>query len=286
MTDAPGLLTRFLLEDLDIRGAVVQLGATWSALQAGRNYPPAVRGMLGEMSAVSAIIAGNLKQPGRITFQIQGHGPVGLLVVDCTASLNLRGYAKHDSELPAAQDLGALVGDGHLLLTLDNEHMRQPYQSYVPLHGDDVASTFEHYLGQSEQQPAGLWLAADENAAAGLFLQKLPDADLRDPDGWERVRQLAATLKPAELLGLPVETLLARLFHEETVRVFAGRPVTHICLPDRAKIEDMLRSIGEAELRSLIAERGSVEVHDDLSNLTYHFSAEDIARIFVPPTLH
>ena len=88
---------RFLLEDLDIRGAVVRLTDVWQAMQATRNYPPAVARLLGEMSAVSAVIAGNLKQPGRLTFQISGHGPVSLLVIDCAETLNLRGYAKADS---------------------------------------------------------------------------------------------------------------------------------------------------------------------------------------------
>ena len=85
---------RFLLEDLDIRGAVVRLTDVWQAMQDGRGYAPAVAHLLGEMSAVSAVIAGNLKQPGRLTFQITGHGPVSLLVIDCAETLNLRGYAK------------------------------------------------------------------------------------------------------------------------------------------------------------------------------------------------
>ncbi|TAH50648.1 MAG: Hsp33 family molecular chaperone HslO [Betaproteobacteria bacterium] len=275
----------FLLEDLDIRGAVVQLTDVWQAMQTGRSYAPAVARLLGEMSAVSSVIAGNLKQPGRLTFQITGHGPVSLLVVDCSESLNLRGYAKA-AGVPEGDTLADLVGDGRLQLSLDIEGMDQPYQSMVPLEGSSIAACFEHYLAQSEQQPAGLWLASDPRAAAALFVQKMPGADLKDIDGWSRVHQLAQTVRADELLGLPAEGLLRRLFAEEAVRVFAPRAVTHDWPADPEKVATMLRALGEDEVRTLLAEHGEVVVHDDLSNHTYRFDAADVDALFRPPTLH
>ncbi|MBS0511471.1 MAG: Hsp33 family molecular chaperone HslO [Proteobacteria bacterium] len=276
---------RFLLEELDIRGAVVHLTDVWQAMQADRNYAPAVASLLGEMSAVSSVIAGNLKQPARLTFQITGHGPVSLLVVDCSQSLNLRGYAKAEG-MPQGGTLADLVGDGRLQLSLDVEGLDQPYQSLVPLEGASIAECFEHYLVQSEQQPAGLWLASDAHAAAALFVQKLPGADLKDIDGWSRVQQLAQTVRADELLGLTAEALLGRLFAEESVRVFEPRAVTHDWPADPEKIANMLRALGEDEVRTLLAEHGEVVVHDDLSNHTYHFDTADVDALFRPPTLH
>jgi molecular chaperone Hsp33 len=276
---------RFLLENLDIRGAVVRLDDVWQALQAGRDYPPAVANLLGQLSAVSALITGNLKQAGRLTFQIQGHGPVGLLVVDCNAELNLRGYARVDA--PASgEHLDQLVGDGRLQLTLDVEGLEQPYQSVVPLEGDSIAATFEHYLAQSEQQPAGLWLASDDQRATLLFLQKLPGADDKDIDGWNRAHQLAQTVRPDELLGLEPEALLGRLFAEEDVRLFDARPVIHHWPPDRDKIAGMLQSLGAEQVRAILEEHGEVVVKDDLTNHSYRFDAADLDALFHPPTLH
>jgi molecular chaperone Hsp33 len=295
MIGADSYIQRFLLEELDIRGAVVRLGAVWEALQAGRDYPPAVATLLGEMSAVAAVIAGNLKQPGRLTFQIQGHGPVGLLVVDCTETLNLRAVARLDRPLAGAADFTTLVGDGRLQLSLDAPTMREPYSSLVPLQGEDIAAVFELYLTQSEQQPAGLWLAAAETASAALFLQCLPGANERDPDGWNRVRQLAQTVRPTELLELAPAELLNRLFAEERIRLFDSRPITHRWPPDRDKVVGMLRSLGEAEVRQILAENGEVLIRDDLSNHDYRFDKDDIDLIFalpdddsgfVPPTIH
>ncbi len=280
---------RFLLEDLDIRGAVVRLTGVWQAMQTGRSYAPPVAHLLGQMSAVSAVIAGNLKQPGRLTFQITGHGPVSLLVVDCAETLNLRGYAKAEGA-PAADELGdslgELIGDGRLQLSLDIAGLDQPYQSLVPLEGASIAECFEHYLEQSEQQPAGLWLASDAEGAAALFVQKMPGADLKDIDGWSRIHQLAQTVRADELLGLRPEELLRRLFAEENVRLFEARAVTHDWPADPQKVAAMLRGLGEDEVRAILAEHGEIIVHDDLSNHTYRFDAADVEALFKPPTLH
>ena len=276
---------RFLLEDLDIRGAVVRLTDVWQAMQSGRSYPPAVARLLGEMSAVSAVIAGNLKQPGRLTFQISGHGPVSLLVIDCAETLNLRGYAKAD-HAPTGDSVPELIGDGRLQLSLDIPGMDQPYQSLVPLEGDSIAAIFEHYLVQSEQQPAGLWLACSGNAAVALFLQQLPGADVKDLDGWSRVQQLAHTVREDELLGLDAAEILRRLFAEENVRLFEARAVTHDWPADPEKVATMLQSLGEDEVRAILAEHGEIVVHDDLSNHTYRFDAADVDALFHRPTLH
>ncbi len=276
---------RFLLEDLDIRGALVRLTDVWQAMQDGRGYAPAVARLLGEMSAVSTVIAGNLKQPGRLTFQITGHGPVSLLVIDCAATLNLRGYAKAEAT-PATGTLAELVGDGRLQLSLDIEGLDQPYQSLVPLEGDSIAAVFEHYLAQSEQQPAGLWLACSPQAAVALFVQKLPGADTKDLDGWSRVQQLAHTVREDELLGLDAEEILRRLFAEENVRLFEARRVSHDWPADPDKITEMLRALGEDEVRAVLEEHGEVVVHDDLSNHTYRFDRSEVDALFRPPTLH
>lgn len=275
---------RFLFEDLDIRGALVRLGPAWRAMTAGRGYAPVVRELLGELAAVSTLIGNNLKTPGRLTFQVQGHGAVSLLVVDCDEQLRLRGAARAPADL-ATMPVPHLLGDGQLVLSLQSDSAQQPYQSYVPLEGETLAAIFEHYLAQSEQTPARLWLAADGEHACGLFLQKLPQADERDADGWNRVCQLAATVKPGELT-LPVETLLGRLFPEETIRLFEARPVSYHSPRDETKVLEMLHSLGREELKSILAERGEIHIHDEIGNHEYRFGPELLDQLFPPPTLH
>jgi molecular chaperone Hsp33 len=181
-----------------------------------------------------------------------------------------------------------LLGTGQLVLTLQtNVATEHPYQSYVPLEGDSLAAIFEHYLAQSEQAPARLWLAADDHHACALFLQKLPDADKRDADGWNRVQHLAATLQPGEL-ALPPEALLTRIFPEETVRLFDPLPVSYHCPRDEAKVTDMLRSLGRDEVEAALADTGAISIHDDICNHEYRFGREVLEHLFdAPPrTLH
>ena len=269
---------RFLFEDLDIRGALVSLGNTWHEMHAGRNDPPAVTALLGELAAVAALIAGNLKTPGRLTFQLQGHGLVSLLLVDCDEQLRLRGTARHAGAAPPAPSFHDLLGDGWLILTLQTNR-GDPYQSVVPLVGASLTEVFEHYLAQSEQQPARLFLTAGDNFAGGLFLQKLPDADAKDADGWNRILHLAATLRPAELAE-PAANLLMRLFPEENIRLFDPRPVRYHCPRDEEKVLAMLKSLGRAEIEAALAEQGEIAVEDDVCRQSYRFGPEILQRLF------
>lgn len=270
---------RFLFDDLDIRGAVVRLDTVWEKLMAGRNYPAPVIELLGQMSATSVLLADNLKQPGRLTIQLRGNGPVSLLVIDCNEQLNLRCMAHHGETVEPAPAID-LLGHGELLLSLDAPTMREPYQSVVPLDGNTIAEVFEHYLMQSEQLASRFFLAASASGAAGLFLQKMPSADQRDPDGWARVEALAATVKPEELLGLATDDLLTRLFHEETVRVFNAGPVSNDYPPDWGKVRNMLLALGREDVYGSLKENGAIVIHDELSNHEYRFSKADIDELF------
>lgn len=274
----------FLFEHLDIRGALVTLDRTWHELVAGRDYPDDVTHILGEMAAVTTLIAANLKQPGRMTFQLRGEGPINLLVLDCDERLGLRGMARwNPPTLTPGMAAPQLLGDGQLLLSLDAATMRQPYQSVVPMQGDSIAAIFEHYLTLSEQQPTRLVLAADAQRAVGLLLQKLPDADQRDADGWNRIGHLLATLQAAEHLAFSPLELLQRLFPEEEVRIFPPRAVSHHCPEDWEKIHAMLRSLGRAECEAILLEHGEIHVRDDICNRDYRIDSADLDAMFDAP---
>lgn len=277
---------RLLFEHLDIRGALVRLGPSWEAMQEGRGYAPAVAKVLGEMTAVTAIIAAQLKQPGRLTFQLRGDGPLSLLVIDCNESLEFRGMARAEGLTDADLALDQLWGHGQLMLTLDLPQAKDPFQSFVPLEGQTIGQVFEHYLEQSEQQPSRLYLAASPQGVTGLFLQAMPGSHDKDEDGWNRVQQLAATLKPEELLGLDNETLLTRVFPEELIRLYDPRPVAYSCPEDWEKVRGMLRAIGKEEAESVLREHGEILIRDDICNREYRFDAAAIAELFAGPTLH
>ena len=201
------------------------------------------------------------QQPGRLTLQLRGGGPIQLLIMDCNEQLQMRGMAAATRRpagagaRPAGRASGRPVADEPRLPTA-----RQPYQSFVPLVGDSMSPFFEHYLEQSEQQPSRLFATPGQQAACCLFLQKMPDADHRDADGWQRITQLASTVKPAELLELDAESLLSRLFHEEIaahgIRLYDPLPVAYHCPEDWEKVRDIVRNIGRADAETILAEHG------------------------------
>jgi molecular chaperone Hsp33 len=283
-------IRRFLFENLNIRGALVHLGDVWQQMQVDRNYQPTVAQLLGETAAVTALIAGQLKQPGRLTLQLRGNGPIQLLVMDCNEQLQMRGMARSNPVVlpaPVGDLLGAHQG-GQLMMSLDMPDARQPYQSFVPMVGDSIATIFEHYLEQSEQQPSRLFCIAGPQAAVCLFLQKMPESDKHDVDGWSRITQLAATVKPAELLELDAEALLSRLFHEEIenkgIRLYDAQTVSYFCPEDWEKIRDMVRSLGQEDAETILAEHGEILIRDDICNRDYRFSPEDVALLFAKST--
>ena len=273
---------RFLFDDLDIRGAVVRLGSVWQHLLTNRNYPAPVVELLGQMSATTLLMADNLKQPGRLTIQLRGEGPVSLLVIDCNEGLNIRCMAQHGEKIEASS-LVDLLGKGQLLLSLDMASMKEPYQSIVPLTGSTIAEVFEHYLQQSEQLSSRFFLAATAEGAAGLFLQKMPSTDARDVDGWARIEALASTVKPEELLELSAADLLTRLFHEETVRVFDAKPVTNNCPQDWDKVRNMLLALGREEVYENIKEHGTLVIRDGVKTVaTIDLAAAANGKATVP----
>jgi molecular chaperone Hsp33 len=271
---------RFLFEDLDIRGRLVCLTGAWQRMLDGRDYPAEVASLLGHTTALNVLLGANQKGSGRVTLQVQGSGPVKLLVADCTAELRIRGMAAYDRLASKPASERRLLGDGRLSLTLEDMKSGGLYQSLVPLEGESLEEIFVHYLAQSDQIPAFLRLLADRGALCGLLLEKLPLADSRDPDGWNRISHLAATLTLDETRDAQPYDLLTRLFPEELMRVFRLYAVQYHCPYDEGKVKDMLLGLGRQEVESILAEHGEVVIRNEMCNHEYRFDARAIAELF------
>ena len=278
-------LQRFVFEDSPIRGEIVRLDATYRAVLDRRDYPPAVREVLGELMAATALLASTLKFEGKLIMQIQGQGPVKLLMSECTELGAMRAIAQWHGEVDRAP-LKELIGGGKFVMTIDPEESRERYQGVVALEGGSVAAALEHYFAQSEQLETRLWLAADREQAAGMLLQKLPDSQFEDADAWNRAVHLGSTLTRLELLSLPVRDILRRLYHEEDIRLFARQPLSFRCTCSRERVEAVLRMLGWTEVESILKERGNVDVDCEFCGAHYEFDLVDAAQLFTasPPT--
>jgi molecular chaperone Hsp33 len=280
-------LHRFMFEHFPIRGQLVHLDAAWQALIEHRVYPPGIRDVLGQAAAASLLLAATIKFKGVLSLQLQGDGPVHLMLIQCTDGLGVRGLARYREEGADKINFDELFGSGNLTVTLETESAAQRYQGIVPITGAHLANALQLYFENSEQLPTRLWLHADANGASGMLLQRLPEKAATDQaeaadveDAWRRVQLMADTLTAEELRTLADQEILHRLFNEDDVRLYEAAPVYFRCRCSRERVAGMLQGLGEQETRSVIAERGEVEVSCDFCNRAYTFDAVDVAQLF------
>jgi molecular chaperone Hsp33 len=286
-------LQRFVFERARVRGELVRLDETWREVRRRREYPEAVRSPLGELTAASVLLAATVKfEGGALVLQIQGGRPVDLLVVECQANLSLRAMARWDGGLAALgprPTIRDLTGGGRCVLTIDPGRGLTAYQGVVPLEGRTTAQVLERYMARSEQIGTLFALAASDERAAGLLLQRLPDAGGRttpdaDPDLWNRVGHLAVTLTRGELLELPGRDILRRLFHDEDLRLFETMPVRFACRCSRERVAGVIRMVGADEVRHALAGRGEMGVTCEFCGERYVFSRDEAARALADAT--
>lgn len=272
-------LQHFIFENAPIRGEIVHLDATWQAVLDRRKYPPAVRTILGELMAAAALLTSSIKFEGKLIMQVQGKGPVSLLVVECTSDRAMRALAQWEGKVPAAA-LSELVGDGRLVITIDPQNGADRYQTTVSLEGLTVAEALENYFARSEQIATRLWLAADPQQAAGMLLQRMPDVPGMDEDSWARAIHLSATITHSELLGLPVSEIIHRLYHEEDIRLFARMPISFRCSCSRKRVASVLLMLSYDDIHLILAEHGSVKVDCEFCGQHYEFDPVDAEQLF------
>jgi len=299
-------LQKFMFDNAGVRGELVELPATWQHILANHAYPSAVQTVLGELLAACALLCSNLKFNGSMIMQIHGDGPVKLLVVECDAELKMRATCKlRDEQIPADASLSSLLnvsGKGRFVITLDpNDKMpgQHAYQGIVPLDGESIAVIIENYMQRSEQLDTKIWLAADATMVRGLLLQKLPltggyqNPDESEPvmtaeqqaehetESWNRAISLGGTLKQEELLTTEIQTLLHRLFWEETLRVFDLQHPQFQCNCSREKVGNMLKMLGQAEIKTAVAELGKLDINCDFCGKLYAFDEVDCTQLFI-----
>lgn len=283
-----------------VRGEIVSLTATWKQIKERHRHPEPVMRLLGELVAASTLLSANLKFNGALIMQIHGDGPVRLLVVECNADLTVRATVKLSPGVAIANDasFSSLVnadGRGRFVITLDprdRSRGQQSYQGVVPLEGDSIAAALEGYMHRSEQLDTQLWLAADDEHANGLLLQKLPlegggrsshfdqHAEAHAREVWERAVTFANTLDRNELLRVDPQTLMRRLFWDETLAVYEPAPCAFRCSCTRERVAAMLVSLGEREVDETLAEMGAIHVDCEFCNKSYDFDTVDCAQLF------
>ncbi len=272
-------ISRFLFDKANIRGEIVRLNKVWNTMQANHQYPPLISQYLGEAVAASVLLSATLKFEGSMTIQATGDGALTLMVVECRNDFGVRAVAKYQQPLPDNMDIKALLGDGNLVITIEQAKTKERYQGIVPLEGDSIAEFLQAYLIRSEQLETRIFLASDHHSVGGLLLQQLPGQS-DDEDNWDRITHLGNTIKTQELLELDTQEILHRLYHEEDIRLFDAQDIYFQCSCSQEKVSNMLRSIGQQEASDIIKEQGNISVDCEFCGKKYRFDEIDIASIY------
>ena len=273
--------TRFIFDDMPVRGLHVRLENVWTHIVGQKHYPAAIRRALGELLAAGALLSGNLKTDGTLIVQVQGQGRLKMLVVEATSDQTVRATARWDetADINDDESLTDLLGSNSVFVLTLQPKDAEPWQGVVPLEGGSIAQMLINYTKRSEQLDTQIVLASSDDACGGLLVQRLPETE-PDAASWEHVSTLVQTLTSEELTGLDAQHVLYRLFHETPPRVFDPENIEFACTCSRGKVSDMLLMLGGEEVGGVVAEQGSIQIDCDFCHAKYVFDETDVNALF------
>lgn len=280
-------LRPFHVEHTGVRGVIARLGPAWRTIASHSADAPGVSAWLGQVQTAAALFAGDIKLSGTVSVQLRAPSSIGTLFAECTDSGSVRAIARATPDARTPDSMAGLGADAVLAITIERANGMR-YQGLVPLEGVRLEHAFEGYFERSEQLPTAIRLAASDTVCAGMLLQQVPDEGghaRRDvtPD-FERLGILFRTVTDAELLSLPPETILRRLFAEDDVRLQPERRLAFGCSCSRERVENVLRTLGEIEVRAALDAAGRTTVRCEFCGREYRFALDDVAQLFATGT--
>lgn len=296
MTDTSKLgdfVQTFQIEDLNIRGRLVRMEDAFAHATDNHNYPPLLAQLIGETMVLASVLASALKYEGIFTLQIQGDGPVSLIMADITSDGAMRAYAKcgEDADLSNVDSVSIpqLIGAGHMAFTVDQGPDTDRYQGIVELTGATLAECAQNYFRQSEQLDTAIVITSKPSTgdgpsrAAGLMIQRLPrekDGDIEE-ESWRRAVVLMSSIKSEELLdiGLSASQVLYRLYHEDGIRLYTQSYLRNECRCSEERVSGTLRSFPKVEIEEM-KEDGRITVTCEFCRTDYVYDDAKLEALY------
>jgi len=302
----------FSLDRSNIRGRIVRLDQTLDQILGQHNYPSQVQSLVAEAALLTALIGQTIKLRWRLSLQVRGEGAIRLIATDyfapedASGAAEIRAYASFDEDALSDAPPFEQMGRGLFAMTIDQGRDMSPYQGITPLAGGSLANCAQTYFAQSEQLPTRFALGAAQAQepgaallwrAGGIMLQHMPEAspfaaseatgeggllsdeDLLsgdDAENWSRTVTLLDTVELTELIGPHVgpDTLLRRLFHEETPRVYDTRPMRFGCTCSAQKLADALATYSAEDLEDMHNSEGEITADCQFCGAQYKLPPE------------
>lgn len=292
----------FNLDDNAFRGRIVRLDNVLQEIFSHWVYPDNVASAVAETTALGVILASLMKFEGLFTLQMQGNGPISVLVTDVTSAGKVRSCAKYDAEAIAnAQGLrkteGEIeatphwLGQGNLIFTIDQGKKMDMYQGIVDLQGKNLSECALRYFKNSEQIDTHLQLFVQKREekwqAGGILIQKMPrgggqEKNLTEEEVaelWNEDKILLDSLKQEEIFSseLSLEDILYRLFHEHNVRVAKASEYSFGCRCNREKLQSTLSAMKEEDVNDMV-EDGKITATCNFCGQVYSFDKSELLK--------
>ncbi len=274
-------IQKFLLNELDVRGAIVHLDTAWQTILERREYPHNIAELLGQATAATLLMSTNIKFNGQLMLQLQSPSNLSLLTVQNTNTYHFRALARYqeDNVLNSPQQsLTKLANDGLIAIIVEAEKGKEPYQGIVGIDSDVLSDCLETYFNQSEQLKTMLILRANEKQVAGILLQVMPSSKVNDDD-WERLRHICETLNLSELETVDCETMIGRIFAEDDKVVYPCEPATFSCTCSDERTLAMLTSLETEELQDIVDAGESITIACDFCGQAYNHDVATISAL-------
>ena len=273
-------IQRFIFEHADIRGEIVHLNQTYQTITNQSNYPLPIQALIGQACLAAVLLTDSIKFQGQLTLQFKGNSDIPLLIVKCDHNFNLRALAKFNPDASESHYKKAFA-DGILAITIEQNNQVKAYQSIVPIIGESLSQSLEHYFAQSEQISTKVFLGTTANQACGMLLQLMPgeNGEKRE-EFWEYAVKIGETITLDELTSLENEAILYRLYHETELRLFERKPIQFLCACSKEKMQQIIYSLGIDEAKQLLKEQNTIQITCDFCHTQYEFDAIDVELIF------
>lgn len=273
-------LQRFIFEHAEIRGEIARLEETYQTIVGQRDYPQAIKQLLGEALVSCLLLVGTIKFEGELSLQFQGNDALPMMVVQCDHLLNIRGFAKFKPNL-LPQDYQNAFTHGQMSLTVNQNHQTEVIQSIVPITSTSMSENIMNFFAQSEQVATQVTIVIDETRVVGMLLQLLPGQDTEQREQfWSYATVLGQSLTSDELLNLPNVEILYRLYHETEIRLLLEKNAQFKCRCNPQKMEVVLKMLGQEDVNELLKEYERIEVACDFCNQKFYFDSIDVAMLF------
>jgi molecular chaperone Hsp33 len=264
----------FMFNDLHVRGNIVKLTDVYEHIISLQQVSEHAADILGQVLAAAAILIQPIKTRSDLTIQFQSQGVIKLLAVKVDTDGNLRATINC-----TAKPTESLIGNGYLVVTVNQHNIVNPHQSIIEIHdGQTISQALTKYFDQSEQMPTLFYFAYNSKKVAGIMIQQTQE--LVEQHDWETLCHLFSSITEHELLELDTNTVVYRLFNQFNITMFPEKNLAFECACSLEKMQSAIMSLGKDEALEILQDNHVIEVSCDYCKNHYGFDKNDINQIF------